>query len=225
MPKRQMCESKDFVYHVLNRGAKRSRLFETTSDYSALERIIWEAKARVPVRILAYCLMPNHRHLMLWPTNGVQLSRFMHWLTLTHSHRWQSFHQTVGTGAVYQGRYKAIPIQTETQFFNVCRYVERNPLRANLVRQAQDWRWGSLWRRDHVADQMLDDWPLPRPATWTNLVNGVEEESDLVTIRTAVRQGLPCGDPGWVEQTARALGLQSHLQPRGRPKKVPGTFR
>jgi putative transposase len=219
-----MCDSGDLPYHVLNRGAKRSRLFASTSDYSALEQTIWEAKARTPVRILAYCIMPNHWHLVVWPDNGTQLSRFMHWLTLTHAHRWQTFHEAVGTGAVYQGRYKAIPIQTETQLLNVCRYVERNPLRACLVAQAQDWRWSSFWRREHVQDQMLDDWPLPRPDNWTSLVNGCEEAQELATIRTAVRRGVPYGDPAWVDQTAETLGLQSRLKPKGRPKKVPGTF-
>jgi len=219
MPKRQMVDSGDFVYHVLNRGAKRSRLFESSSDYRALEQILWEAKVRISMAILAYCIMPNHWHLVLKPSSGKQLSQFMHWFTVTHVHRWQRFHETVGTGAVYQGPYKAIPVETETQFLNVCRYVERNPLRARLVIQAQDWRWSSLWRREHVVDEMLAAWPVSRPDKWTSLVNGFEEP-ELTTIRAAVRRGVPCGDPGWVDQTAHTFGLHAHLNPTGRPKKA-----
>ncbi len=168
--------------------------------------------------------MPNHWHFVLWPASGKQLSRFMHWLTLTHSHRWQEFHQTVGTGAVYQGRYKALPIQTDTHFLNVCRYVERNPLRAGLVRQAQDWHWSSLWRKHQGLAEWLEPWPVSPSANWTGIVNGLENDQDLERIRAAIIRGSPLGDDDWTKATAHGLGLESTLRPRGRPKKDPGSI-
>jgi putative transposase len=208
------------VYHVLNRGAKRTRLFDSSSDYSAFENILCEAQARTAMRLLAYCIMPNHWHFVLWPDSASQMSQFMHWLTLTHAQRWQVFHQTVGCGPVYQGRYKAIPVQTETQFLNVCRYVERNPLRAGLVLHAQEWQWSSLWRRHHGPHDALDKWPVPQPGNWTAIVDEPDQDQELDRIRLAVTRGAPLGDPQWVKQTAGALGLDSCLRPRGRPKKA-----
>src|SRR5713101_412578 len=110
MPRRARSVPGGLVYHVLNR-----------------------AHARTPIRILGYCLMPNHWHLVLWPRDDGQLSEFMRWLTVTHTQRWHAHHHTAGTGPVYQGRFKSFPVQSDEHVITVCRYVERNPLRANLV--------------------------------------------------------------------------------------------
>jgi putative transposase len=222
MPRRAQVAVGGFVYHVLNRGAKRTRLFFCDDDYAAFEMILLAAQCRFEMGVLAYCLMPNHWHFLLRPRSTRQLSEFMHWLTMTHVRRWQTFHQTIGTGAVYQGRYKAIPVQTEKYFLNVCRYVERNAARAGLVRQAQEWRWSSLWRREHGAIECLEPWPVAVPANWRDLVNGVEDGTTLVPIRAAITRGSPLGDPGWAAQAADVLGLKSTLRSPGRPKKAPG---
>ncbi|HUG92188.1 MAG TPA: hypothetical protein VML55_15210, partial [Planctomycetaceae bacterium] len=85
--------------------------------------------------------MPNHWHLVVWPAGDGDLSEYMRWLTVTHTQRWHAAHHTSGTGALYQGRFKS------EHFLTVCRYVERNALRANLAGSAEAWRWGSLWQR------------------------------------------------------------------------------
>jgi putative transposase len=222
MPRRAQVGDGEFVYHVMNRGAKRAVLFFCNADYTAFELILVEAQQRFRMRILAYCLMPNHWHFLLRPANARQLSEFMHWTTMTHALRWQALHQAVGTGAVYQGRYKAIPVQTERYFLNVCRYVERNPLRAGLVRRAQEWRWSSLWRKQHDAAHCLEPWPVAEPVNWINIVNASEEDAVVRPIRTAIVRGSPLGDEEWAKQTAATLGLESTLRSRGRPKKAPG---
>ena len=135
------------IYHTLNRGNTNLEIFSTDDDYAAFEHTLAEAVEREGMRLLAYCLMPTHFHLVLWPRADGELSQFMRWLTLTHTQRWHSQHQTTGTGHVYQGRFRSFPIQPDDHFLTVCRYVERNPLRAGLVARAQDWRWCSLWSR------------------------------------------------------------------------------
>jgi putative transposase len=97
------------------------------------------------MRLLSYCLMPNHWHLVLWPRADGELSDFGHWLTLTHTQRWHAHYHNVGTGHLYQGRFKSFPVARDEHFLQLCRYVERNPLRAGLVRRAEAWQWGSLW--------------------------------------------------------------------------------
>jgi REP-associated tyrosine transposase len=153
-----------YVYHTLNRASTRAILFEGPDDYQRFEQVLHEAQARTGMRILAYCLMPNHWHLVLWPGADGTLSRFMTWLTLTHTQRWHAGRGSAGVGHLYQGRYKSFLVQADQHLLTVCRYVERNPRRAGLVRRAEAWRWGSLWRRERGRGlDLLSDWPLARP--------------------------------------------------------------
>jgi len=118
------------VYHVLNRAAGRVRLFTRAGDYAAFEAVLEQAWARLPTRLLSYCVMPSHFHLVLWPREDGELSEFMRWLTVTHTQRWHAHRGTAGAGLLYQGRFKSFPIQEDPNLLTVCRYVERNALRA-----------------------------------------------------------------------------------------------
>lgn len=80
------------------------------------------------------------------PSDG-ELSEVVRWLSVTHTQRWHAHHRTAGTGPVYQGRFKSFPVQMDEHFLAVARYVERNAVRAKLVKRAEDWQWYSLWRR------------------------------------------------------------------------------
>lgn len=155
------------VYHVLNRANARMPIFEKPEDYAAFLRILEEAVERTRTRLLAYCVLSNHWHLVVWPKADGELSRFVGWLTLTHTQRWHAHRRSTGSGHVYQGRFKSFPVQEDKHFFTVCRYVERNALRANLVRRAEDWPWGSLsrWLQGTAAEKsLLAPWPLRRLA-------------------------------------------------------------
>ncbi len=181
-----------------------------------------EALERVPVRLLSFCLMPNHWHLVLWPKRGhdEDLSEFMRWLTVTHTQRWHAAHGTSGSGALYQGRFKSFPIQGDEHFLTVCRYVERNALRANLVARAEDWQWNSLWHRRQTASLLpFTQWPVERPRNWMQLVNKPQTEDEVGAIRKAIQRGRPFGNEDWIAKTAERLELESTLRPRGRPRK------
>ena len=167
MPRTARIAPAGTVFHVLNRGVGRMQLFGKDRDYEAFEAMIEKTLQSRPMRICAYCLMPNHWHFVLWPEREGQLGDFMQKLAVTHVRNWQEHHRRVGYGHVYQGRYKSFPVETEDYFYRVVRDVERNALRASLVRRAGDWRWGSLWRCACAAREKmawLSDWPAPRPA-------------------------------------------------------------
>ncbi len=221
MPRRPRIASGGLVYHVLNRRVGRLPLFETERDYAAFERILEQAVIRTGIRLAVYCLMPNHWHLLLWPRGDDELSETMHWLTVTHTQRWHAFHKTAGTGPLYQGRFKSFPVEADEHFLAVARYVERNALRAKLVRRAENWRWGSLWRRykgDANAQALLSAWPLPRPRNWLAYVNRPETPKELAALRRGVQRGCPFGSTQWQNRTAKRLSLESTLRPRGRPR-------
>lgn len=209
------------IYHALNRSNGAREIFATADDYQAFEDVLAEAHDRIGMRTLAYCVMPNHWHLVLWPREDGDLSRFMAWITLTHTQRWHAFHRTTGLGQLYQGRFKAFPVQADAYFLTVCRYVERNALRANLVDRAEDWRWSSLWHRANDRASQIDwlsEWPLDPPSDWLEWVNEPQTAAELEALRGCANRGRPFGDNEWVQLTARALALESSLRPRGRPR-------
>ena len=210
----------DLVYHVLNRANGRQPLFEKDGDYAAFERVLAEGCQRMPMRILAYCLMPNHWHLVLWPYRDGDLSRFMGWLTLTHTQRWHAHHHTVGHGHLYQGRFKSFLVQQDVHLLTVCRYVERNALRAGLVERAEQWRWGSGGQRQSGGGPVpLSGWPVERPGEWVRWVNEPEPPDELTAVRRSVMKGQPFGGPSWVDQVVATWNLFSTRRARGRPRK------
>jgi putative transposase len=221
MPRRLRVSTGGFAYHVLNRAVARERIFRTAKDYEAFEKVLGEAKARLPMRLVAWCVMPNHWHLVLWPRVDGDLSEFMRWLSVTHTQRWHAAHHTSGTGPLYQGRFKSFPIQEDDHLLTVVRYVERNALRAKLVESAEAWRWCSLPRRlDGDASKLLDDGPVPLPRDWRRRVQSPQTEGELAALRRSVVRGAPFGEASWQERTAKRLHLQSTLRARGRPRKV-----
>ena len=210
-----------YVYHVLNRANARMTIFRDEGDYDAFERVLAEAVERTQTRLLGYCLMPNHWHLLVWPREDGELSRFVGWLTLTHTQRWHAHRRSIGSGHLYQGRFKSFPIQEDEHFYTVARYVERNALRANLVSRAEEWQWGSLyrWLRGTTEDkQLLAPWPLSRKPNWRDHVNAPQTEAEVAALRRSIQRGCPFGDEPWSNRTVRRLGLESTLRPRGRPQ-------
>jgi len=222
MPRRPRICPAGVCFHVLNRAVARLTLFEKPQDYSAFETVLEEAFGRVRLPIFSYCVMPNHWHFVVRPETKHQLSDFFRWLTHTHTMRWHAHYKTQGTGHLYQGRFKAFPIEEDNHLSSVLRYVERNPVRASLCRLAEDWQYGSAWRNAHgdrTCRQLLAKWPIPRPRRWREFVNESQTEAEVEAIRRSVLRGTPFGSEKWVTQSAARLKLKHTLRPRGRPKK------
>jgi putative transposase len=194
-------------------------LFLDADDYHMFRRVLHDARARFAMRILAYAVMPNHWHLILWPNQDLQLSRFMHWLTLTHTQRWHTTHGTTGSGPLYQGRYKAIPIQSDEHLLTAIGYVERNPVRAGLCKGVQDWQWSSVWERNNSDSELLASWPLPVPNDWLATLNQDQDYFQLSAMRNAVGLNTPIGDDEWRREAAATFDLKRTFRPQGRPCK------
>jgi len=222
MPRPPRIVEADAIYHVLNRANARAQIFSGEGDYRAFEEVLIEAKEKHPMRILAYCLMPNHWHFVLHPEGSEDLSSFMRWLTLTHTQRWLTSKRMIGYGHVYQGRYKSFPVQKDKHFLRVCKYVESNASRAGLSKKAEEWRWGSAWVRIFGSPdqkQLLSEWPIPMSEGYLSYLNQEEDEGMLKSMRNSVNRGAPLGSERWVERMAEKLTLESALRPRGRPRK------
>lgn len=124
----------------------------------------------------------------------------------------------LGSGHLWQGRFKAFPIQEDGHLLAVLRYVERNPLRAGLVERSEDWPWSSA-RLRHDGDNRLPPPLVELPPDWLAWVNQSQTEAELQALRTCVNRNAPLGDAAWTKKAAARLGLESTLRPRGRPRK------
>ncbi|MEX2287019.1 MAG: transposase [Planctomycetaceae bacterium] len=220
MPRTARASQGGYCYHVINRGNGRAKVFRKHGDFESFMTLLTEACERVEMRLVSFCLMPNHFHLALWPRHDGDLSRFMQWLLTAHVRRYHQHYRT--SGHVWQGRFKAFPIQQDEHLLTVLRYIERNPVRAKLVARAEDWGWSSarLWLPG-AERGFVHPGPVARPRGWLSLVNRPMTEGELTAIRTSIHRGTPFGTKYWTTRTAGKLGLESSLNPRGRPKKDP----
>ncbi len=226
MPRAKRKFAGGFVYHVLNRANGRLRIFRKLSDFEAFERVLAEGLRRIPMRLCGYCIMGNHWHLLLWPRKDGDVSQFMQWITLTHTQRWHTAHGTTGIGHVYQGRFKSFPVESNAHYLTVLRYIESNPLRAKIVKNSRDWNYSSLAVRNGVDKEGLkiSPGPVKLPVRWNRLVNVLPSGGVDARLEKCIKRGCPFGDDKWIVTTAQQCGLETTLKPRGRPKKVPGTF-
>lgn len=218
MPRRPRQMTGQYVFHVLNRAVQGVTLFEAPSDYQHFVRTLAATLVHEPMRLLAFAVMPNHWHLVLWPIADGTLATFMQRLTATHAQEWRVRRGTTGRGAVYQGRYKAIAVQRDRHLWQLLRYVERNPLRAKLVGVAEDWRWCSAARQRDPIWPTITPSPLPRPRDWTRVLNEPEPMATLDRVRESVRYSRHFGAPSWRAQTVRQLRWRQGLRSRGRTR-------
>lgn len=208
----------NMVYHALNRANGKTKIFRKDKDYESFEKILIEAKEKQRMRILAYSLMPNHWHLVLYPYEDNDLSRFIRWVTLTHTQRWHAHYKSVGYGHLYQGRYKSFPVQKDEHFLQLVRYVERNAKRSELVKQAEDWKWSSLYQREFNTEnskELLSKWPIEPNKNYIEWVNTPQPKEELEVMRYAVQRGRPLGNKTWITKTVRQLGLETTMRQRG----------
>jgi putative transposase len=210
-----------YAYHVVCRGLKTKPIFRSDEDYQDFEIVLQEAIARFEPRLLSFCVMPKHWHLVVTPRKDGDLSRIMAWLTMTHSARWHAKPRRSGTGGLYERRFKSFPIQDES-LIEVMQFVESHPQRAGLVESSKDWRWSSARHRGESEagkTSFLSSPPVPLPVDWEHRINLPTSAALVEQICLCIGRGRPYGAPEWVERTAKRIGLESTLRPRGRPRK------
>ena len=208
------------IYHVINRANGRLQIFNSDEDYRLFEQLLLETKEVTDMRILAYELMPNHWHLVLYPRNDGDLATFMHKLSNAHTRKVHALTNTNGSGHLYQGRYKSFLVDSDNYLLSVVKYVERNAVRAKLVQRCENWRWGSAWLRVHRTDnqkRLLDELPTDLPDDYVKWINTVDKPDDINTIRVSVNKSVPYGKELWVDKMVSKHHLESTLRSPGRP--------
>lgn len=203
-------------YHLINRGNNRATIFASRSDYAAFVRLMEQAQSRVRLSLLAVCLMPNHFHFVAAQKHADDISHWMHWLLTTFSSRHHGLYGTCGR--LWQGRFKAFPIEQDEHLLTVMRYVERNALRSGLVDRAEDWEWSSLAWRFGANSRLLTCPPMPLSRDWRDRVNSAQTAEELAALRECVNRQRPFGNLSWVQGAACSLGLEFSMRRPGRPR-------
>ena len=220
MPRKARVAPGGYIYHIMNQSAWRLKMFKTPADCAMFEQVMVEAHENEPLRMLGYCLMPDRWHMVVWPRDDQQLSNFVRWLSVTHAMRWRVAHRSAGDGHLYRSRFRAFPVQKSERLLEVLRYVEGNALVHKQVARAENWQWSSLWARRNGPDEiksLLCDWPVPRPANWSKLVNRPFAPEILDRLQISEKRDRPYGDDAWVARTALKLGLEHTIRRVGRP--------
>lgn len=214
MPRIPRAATGSLVLHLLNRGNARAVVFREPSEYRDFIRLLWEAEEAFGVAVLAYCIMPNHFHLVARPSDVTALGTFMQWWMTAHVRRHHRRQQT--SGHVWQGRFKSFPVQEDGHLLKVLRYVLRNPVRAGLVAHVRDWPFSSL--QDDAP--RVDAWPVRPPAPLDAWLAADEDVDECNAIRRSIARRAPYGDDAWTRQVAVQAGLEATLRPLGRPRRV-----
>ncbi len=221
MPRIKRSDEGGAIYHAINRGNRRADLFHKPADYEAFLRLLGEGLDKYPLELFSFTLMPNHWHLVLRPAKDGQMGRLLGWLSATHTLRYRAHYHRDYPSHLYQGPFKSFPVADDEHFLVLCRYVERNPLRAKLVKHAENWEYGSLHRWHQGCDKepaLLSPWPIKRLPGWIERVNQPLAPTELKSVRACVTRNRPFGSDDWIEEIAERHGLWSTLRPIGRPR-------
>jgi len=219
--------SDGLIYHAINRGNNRAAVFLDARDFLTFLDALRQTKERYPFRLFGYCLLNNHFHLLLQPGEGQSISRILQSLTVAHT--WHYHRRYLGSGHVWQGRFKSPIIQDDDHLLTVLRYVEGNPLRAHLVNDLAAYPWSSyivhgLGKKEDLVDEVpgwqeLGKTQERRQAYWRKWLHMPLSSNELDAVRRSIRSGRPYGVDRWVQRSAEAMGLTLTTRPRGRPRK------
>lgn len=213
-----------YVYHVVCRGLQAKGIFRSDDDYEEFVTVLAEAVERFEPRVLSYCVLPKHWHLVLTPRQDGDLSKLIAWLTVTHSARWHTHPRRANTGGLYERRFRSFPVQDDASLLEIMRFIESHPKRSGLCDSVLDWKWSSATRRsiaastDKPMDTIVSSPPLALPNDWPRVLDQELPNEILSKVIRSIQRGCPYGDDAWMVRTAKKMALESTIRPRGRPK-------
>jgi putative transposase len=208
-------------HHVTQRGNHREQVFFEDGDPAAYLTLLHAYACRRQLEIVAYCLMPNHVHLVVVPSDAIGMHRALRAVHSQYAQRVNRMRQL--KGHLWQGRYFSSPLD-EAYFVNAVRYVECNPVRARLVAKAEDYGWSSA--AAHCAlryDPLVEAkprWPaLQGIADWSRWLSEEIPAEPQKTLRLHGSRDLPCGSPEFIAELEKQAGRNLTYRERGGQRK------
>ena len=209
-------------HHITQRGNRREDVFFVEEDYHTYLDWLSHYSQQHQLEILAYCLMTNHIHLVAVPAHESSLQQVLKPLHMRYAQRINRIRKW--RGHFWQGRYYSSPMD-ERYMWSAIRYVERNPVRARMVREAEDYPWSSAANHCGLADDRV----LSKNLRWNKLTEQVDDWSawltegddlsELTMIRRNIEKGLPCGSDRFIKNLEKKIGRSLQYRPQGRPPR------
>jgi putative transposase len=213
--------------HVIQRGNNREPAFFHDQDYGQYKEWLAEAAEEYDCTVHAYVLMTNHVHLLVTPKNADALPRSMQSLGRRYVRYVNRAYRRTGT--LWEGRYRACPIDSDEYFISCCRYIELNPVRAGMVQHPREYKWSSYrahaeGKRDPLAAEpavfaRLGKAGAERQLAYRNLFRQPLEQTFVDALRAATNGGWALGNDRFRNKIAKALGRRVTPLPPGRPPK------
>ncbi len=209
-------------HHITQRGNRRENVFFTEEDRDIYLQWLKKYSSDHNVKILAYCLMSNHIHLIAVPAEEDSLQRMLkplHMRYAQHINRQQQW-----SGHLWQGRFFSSPLDEQYLWFCM-RYVERNPVRAGMVEHAEDYLWSSAaahcgLKKDTLLTTNSKHWAAFKDIKdWSAWLNEQENEEQLAIVRRNIQKNIPCGSDKFIKKLEKLAGRVLQFRPIGRPKK------
>jgi putative transposase len=221
MPRIARIVGAGYPHHIIERGNNRERVFRDSTDYERYLFFLSKYSEEKEVAVLAYCLMPNHIHLLVRPSDEESLAKMMQGITLCYS---KYFNEANGrTGRLWECRYHSTVIDGDSYLWTVSRYIENNPVRVGIVKRPEEYPYSSA--RAHILG--TNDTLLKEPLfdknelnEYRRFVRSKEDKKILEEIRKQTRLGKPLGDAGFLEILSEQLGHDLIFRQKGRPRKV-----
>lgn len=228
MPRKARVILPNTPHHVVQRGHNRKAVFIEQGDYRYYLDNLLEWKAKLDCKVYAYCLMTNHVHLIIDPgETPSNLSRLMKRLAGRQTRLVNAIEAR--TGSLWEGRFKCSPIDTHRYLLACCRYVERNPVRAQMVTQPQEYKWSSYRGKTGFEDDAIIDDDIcyqslgyddgTRQTAYANWVHLGDDGDELKLIRSAVARGQLTGTTRYTAEVEVRYGLRVQLRGPGRPRE------
>jgi putative transposase len=220
MPRIARIVGTGYPHHIVERGNNRERVFANPIDYEKYLSFLSKYSEEKETAVLAYCLMPNHIHLLVRPPGEDTLAKMMQGITLCYS---KYFNRENGrTGRLWECRYHSTVVDGDTYLWTVSKYIENNPVRAGIVKKPEDYPYSSakahiLREKDPVLKEPL--FGTGELDEYRRFVKSEEDKRILEQIRKQTRSGKPLGDVGFLETLSEKIGRSLSFRPKGRPRK------
>jgi putative transposase len=218
MPRKARLVIPGYPHHVTQRGNRRQQVFFSASDYRAYLDLLVDFKGKAGVDIWAYCLMPNHVHMIAVPHRESSLADCFGTVHKRYADRINTDREW--TGHLWQERFHSV-VMDEAHLLVAVKYVELNPVGARLCARPEEWRWSSTSvRLTGIPDQVLTLAPMyERISDWRAYLSQESDPQMLGALRKRTRTGRPVGDDDFIRGLEKMTGTRLRPKKRGRPRK------
>jgi len=207
-------------HHITQRGNNRQIVFNNDTDRKKYLTLVKKYMEQYKISVLSYCLMPNHVHLVVIPHKKDSLAKTFNFAHMRYSQYFNK--KTDSCGHLWQGRFYSC-ILDEPHLIMAARYIERNPVRAKMVKKAWQWKWSSaaynagMKEKDILVENPLAEYIGEKQSDWKKRLEERDSERFIKQIKMQTAKGLPLALDGFIGKLEEKLGRNLKAKPRGRP--------